>query len=149
VIYFVQPVDGGEIKIGTSARLSRRLVELCAEFGGELQVLAVADGGYDQESALHQRFSHLRVHGEWFEPGDDLLAFIVHDARPWDGVDEAKPDTRKLTAIHTDVLKMARAIVGIRGGSVTQLISETCRPEFIRIIQEMQKSGEFLPKPEE
>jgi hypothetical protein len=51
--------------------------------------------------------------------------------------------------VHLDVLKMARAIVGIRGGSVTQLVSDTCRPAFVRIIQEMQRSGEFLPKQED
>lgn len=51
--------------------------------------------------------------------------------------------------IHLDVLKMARAIVGIRGGSVTELISNTCRPEFTKIIQEMQRKGEFIPKVED
>lgn len=66
-----------------------------------------------------------------------------------------KPDAE--TAAHAgqsakiplDVLKMARAVVGIRGGSVSQLIGEICRPALVRMIQDMQKSGEFLPKPEE
>lgn len=50
--------------------------------------------------------------------------------------------------VHLDVLKMARAIVSIRGGSVTDLISNTCRPAFTKIITEMVKAGEFVPKPD-
>jgi len=87
MIYFIRPKVGGAIKIGTSIRLSQRIRQLQAEFG-ELEVLAVTDGSYDEESILHQRFAHLRHHGEWFEPGDDLLAFIIRDGRPWNGADE-------------------------------------------------------------
>lgn len=61
---------------------------------------------------------------------------------------DTEPHQGQAAKVHTDVLKMARAIVGIRGGSVTDLISNTCRPEFVKIIQQMQKAGEFLPKPE-
>lgn len=61
---------------------------------------------------------------------------------------DAETHQGQAAKVHTDVLKMARAIVGIRGGSVTDLISSTCRPVFVKIIQEMQRSGEFLPKPD-
>jgi hypothetical protein len=88
VIYFIQPRAGGLIKIGTTIRLSDRLKQLATECGEELQVLAVVEGSRPEERDLHQRFGHLRRHGEWFEPGDDLLAFVVRDAQPWDGQDE-------------------------------------------------------------
>lgn len=84
MIYFIQPKAGGPIKIGTTVRLGQRLKQLAAESGAELQVLAVVDGGFREEKSLHQRFAHLRQVGEWFEPGDDLLGFIVNDGKPWD-----------------------------------------------------------------
>jgi hypothetical protein len=88
MIYFAQPSDGGRIKIGTTIRLSQRLKQLAAEHGCDLHVLAVQDGGPDDEVLLHRRFAHLRAVGEWFEPGDDLVGFIMAEGRPWDGSDD-------------------------------------------------------------
>jgi hypothetical protein len=90
MIYFIRRPDGGPIKIGTTIRLTERLKQLIAEHGPGLEVLAVAEGSYDRERELHRRFSHLR-HGrtEQFEPGDDLVGFIVAEGRAWDGSDES------------------------------------------------------------
>jgi hypothetical protein len=88
LIYFIRS-SNGPIKIGTTIRLSTRLKQLVAEHGEGLEVLAVTEGSYEAESELHRRFSHLRVVNEWFEPGDDLMGFIIAEARPWDGIDEA------------------------------------------------------------
>lgn len=90
MIYFIRSRTG-RIKIGTTIRLSQRLKQLAAEHGQGLEVLAVIDGSHEAERCLHGRFAHLRSVGEWFEPGDDLLGFIVSDGRPWDGTDEVKP----------------------------------------------------------
>ncbi len=60
-----------------------------------------------------------------------------------------EPNPGQSARVALDVLKMARAIVAIRGGSVTDLISDTCRPAFAKIIREMQQAGEFLPDPPE
>ncbi len=91
MIYFIQPVGGGKIKIGTTIRLSTRLKALAKKCGAELRVLAVVKGSYDVERSLHRKFSHLKPVNEWFEPGDDLLGFIVEDGEQWDGRDEASP----------------------------------------------------------
>lgn len=91
MIYFIQPIEGGPIKIGTSIRLTQRLKELAAAHQCELRVLAVMAGGYAEEAELHRKFSHLKVVNEWFEAGDDLLGFIVESANQWDGVDEVPP----------------------------------------------------------
>ena len=90
MIYFLRATDGGPIKIGTSIQLTERLKVLSKETGQDLEVLAVVDGGRGEEQALHGRFSHLRVVNEWFEPGDDLLGFIVQEGRAWDGQNEAE-----------------------------------------------------------
>jgi T5orf172 domain len=90
LIYFIKSPDG-PIKIGTTIRLSERLKKLAAEYGEGLEVLAVTEGDRDIEQELHERFSYLRRVGEWFEPGDDLVGFIVAEGKPWDGADEVDP----------------------------------------------------------
>jgi len=87
VIYFIRS-PAGPIKIGTTTRLSHRLKQLAAEHGEGLEVLAVTEGSFGAERELHGRFAHLRTVGEWFEPGSDLMGFIVADGKSWDGHDE-------------------------------------------------------------
>ena len=91
MIYFAQEAVTGLIKIGTTRRLSRRLIDLKAEYAEQLELLGVAEGSHREESGFHDRFSHLRVGGEWFRPGEDLLACISQESAKWDGTDEAEP----------------------------------------------------------
>lgn len=60
------------IKIGYSNDPDRRAVALGAT------LLAKMSGDSKSESLLHRKFQHLWVHGEWFRPGGDLIAFINH-----------------------------------------------------------------------
>lgn len=118
MIYFLEAPDSGRIKIGTTVRLSVRLKQLCKEYGQDLRVLAVADGTFDSEKALHRRFEHLRVVNEWFEPGDDLLGFIVSDGQLWDGSDEIPlfdPETMpvRLTIESLDAARIAASYQGL------------------------------------
>jgi hypothetical protein len=84
VIYFVQCVDGGPVKIGTTADLDSRLRTLESHYGRPLALLATMPGGRDEERAVHERFAHLRLNGkshrgrqpEQFRPGPDLMNFI-------------------------------------------------------------------------
>ena len=77
MVYFMQSVDGGPIKIGCSINLQQRREKLEQEYGTPLAVLATIDGGRAEEQAIHARFSHLRLgRSEQFRPGSDLLAFI-------------------------------------------------------------------------
>jgi hypothetical protein len=108
MIYFIQRPDGGRIKIGTTIRLSSRLKALCDEVGEDLLVLAVAEGGRDEEKGLHRRFADLRVIGEWFEPGDDLVGFIVAEGKQWDGSDENVTAAVRLELSTTDHERLER-----------------------------------------
>lgn len=58
------------IKIGTTTNLVRRSQELNAV------VIAHCPGSYSEEARLHARFADLRQHGEWFEPGPELLTLV-------------------------------------------------------------------------
>lgn len=146
MIYFLRS-SAGPIKIGTTIRLTQRLRQLAAEHGEGLEVLAVLDGSRDVEQALHGRFAHLRRVGEWFEPGDDLLGFIVSDGRPWDGSDEvAAPDiaTIRVEAYVNDLIREAAAIT--RESVVaysTRVLRERAEADILtnakRRIQELEK----------
>lgn len=83
--YFFQGIDGGPIKIGFTNGVdpTGRLAELQVGAPFELVIVGAIRG--DQERELHREFSHLRLRGEWFTPGDDLIKFIVIEAQQWEG----------------------------------------------------------------
>jgi hypothetical protein len=122
MIYFIRSRDGGPIKIGTTIRLSQRLKSLADEHGKDLEVLAIAEGSYTRESELHRQFSHLRAFGEWFEPGDDLVGFIVAEGKPWDGSDEAPAATT--AKIDAEVAYRARIAAAMRDCPLAEYLSE-------------------------
>lgn len=82
-VYFIQQGDSGAIKIGCSKNPTQRLQGLQTGHSEALRLLTCAVGSQAQERALHDRFAHLRVSGEWFRPAEDLLAYIrlVNDRR--------------------------------------------------------------------
>ena len=71
--------------------MSLRIKELRKEKGPSLQILGVTDGGMTEEESFHQRFHHLHLGKEWFEPGDDLLEFIAGSTRKWDNKEKSCP----------------------------------------------------------
>jgi Meiotically up-regulated gene 113 len=116
LIYFIKS-PSGPIKIGTTIRLSERLKQLAADHGEGLEVLAVVEGSYEAEKGLHDRFGHLRIVNEWFEPGDDLVGFIVAEGRPWDGTDDVpldRPGTLvRVSDAFADALRKASALQSV------------------------------------
>lgn len=70
VVYFLR--KGEEIKIGFTHLLSQRMVQL----GGDLELLGTVSGTYTTERVYHERFAHLRLHGEWFKAKPELLDAI-------------------------------------------------------------------------
>lgn len=79
MIYFVQAEIIGRIKIGyaSQATLSRRLSCLGVASPVSLNLLVVVRGDRVREKVLHDRFSHARVRGEWFDPKPDLVRYIA------------------------------------------------------------------------
>jgi T5orf172 domain len=72
--YFIQGEKTGLIKIGKSRDLPQRFKDLQAASPDILVVLKSHKG--DVERTLHKAFASLRLHGEWFTPGQELLDFI-------------------------------------------------------------------------
>jgi hypothetical protein len=75
--YFIQHINGGPIKIGSSVDPYDRLHGLNINSHDKGYVLIGMERGYKaQETNLHIRFRHLRLHGEWFEPNYEILHYI-------------------------------------------------------------------------
>jgi hypothetical protein len=77
VIYFIQSLDGGPVKIGYSKDVDSRRSQLEYYYGRPLALLATIKGGRDKEREIHERFSHLRLERtELFRPTVELMEFI-------------------------------------------------------------------------
>lgn len=77
-VYFVD--DGDHIKIGRSSKPISRIGHLQASSGKQLTLLLTMPNG-NRERQLHRQFAHLRISGEWFEKGPDLMEFIATETR--------------------------------------------------------------------
>jgi excisionase family DNA binding protein len=75
-VYFIRSGMAGPIKIGHAKALRARIHALSTAHHDQLFLLATLAGGAVQERRLHEKFSHLRIRGEWFTPAEDLLRFI-------------------------------------------------------------------------
>lgn len=76
-IYFLECPPFGPIKIGYSAHILKRIMDLNGSNGQETKFLGAIPGSRANERALHQRFAHAHAHHEWFWPYSDLLQFLV------------------------------------------------------------------------
>lgn len=88
MIYFLKR-SNGDVKIGTTIRLSVRLKQLADEHG-VLELLGVCPGSFAEERALHRKFKDFCVRGEWFDHHESLQDFIEVETVPWDGKDEVR-----------------------------------------------------------
>lgn len=75
IVYFLRA--GEFIKIGkaTGDPLSR-VSQLKTGCPFPIEVVATMPGGYREEGDLHNRFQHIRAHGEWFHATLELCAYI-------------------------------------------------------------------------
>jgi hypothetical protein len=71
-------VEGGRgFKIGRTTNPTKRLKGLQVGSDHPLKLVATAPIHATLETLIHERFAHLRIGGEWFEPNAELRAFIA------------------------------------------------------------------------
>lgn len=74
VVYYVR--IGDTIKIGVTTNMKARMPQVMPD-----EILATEPGGPDLERRRHIEFSHLKVRGERFTSGADLLAHVAEVRR--------------------------------------------------------------------
>jgi hypothetical protein len=130
MIYFIRCTKTSQIKIGTTLGLAKRLGQLARDRKTTLEVLAVMPGDQTREADLHRQFGHLRMEGEWFDPGMDLVEFIREHGRPWEGpVENPTEPLRSPSPSHTQ-----------------DLIRSAVRAERARIKAGMEEVGRDMAK---
>lgn len=80
-IYFVLAGVSGAIKIGYSAKPSKRVRALGTSHHEELECIFTMRGTQQDEKALHKRFAEFRKRGEWFEYAEPIKRFIASKRR--------------------------------------------------------------------
>lgn len=75
-VYFFESELTKLIKIGYSSNVAKRRKQIEAMQGGKINILKVILSSKKNEKYLHERFNHLKTHGEWFLPNPELLTFI-------------------------------------------------------------------------
>lgn len=75
-VYYMQAVNGGPIKIGVAYDPEERLKQIAHHAAQPIRLLAYHVGDFQDEAALHKRFSEERLHGEWFADSPRLLAHL-------------------------------------------------------------------------
>lgn len=74
-VYFVRE-ENGPVKIGWGAKPRRRMAAMQSGNPRRLHLLAYFPATRSVERDLHERFSDLRLSGEWFQPHPALLDYI-------------------------------------------------------------------------
>lgn len=78
-VYFLES-DNGLIKIGKSANLEKRIINLARGNAAKLNLVGYLEDDIEKtdslEVSLHKRFQYLRSHGEWFEFTDVIKKYI-------------------------------------------------------------------------
>lgn len=75
-VYFLQSGPAGPIKIGWSQDVARRIEELQTANALRLELLGTLPGRMEDEAALHTRFAHLRMEGEWFQDAVEIHSYL-------------------------------------------------------------------------
>ena len=73
------------LKIGVATDIASRIASMRTANSRELVLLGILlDAGPDEERSLHQRWSHIRIRGEWFRDTPELRRFISQTTREMD-----------------------------------------------------------------
>jgi hypothetical protein len=77
MLYVIRSSMTGMVKIGFSTVVERRIEQICAERGEDLEVLGVDPRVVHvrQEEMIQEMFSYLWIDREWFYPSQRLITF--------------------------------------------------------------------------
>ena len=79
-IYLIQNLETSKYKIGISKNPKKRVKQLQTGSGEEIKLIHEFKSEFSRkvETAMHNRYGHLRAHGEWFNLSlSEELVFIA------------------------------------------------------------------------
>ena len=76
VVYFIEAVSAGVVKIGTSTDVVGRLKTLKTGLAHPLRLVSVEPGNARRERELHQQFAAHRKLGEWFAIDREIVEYV-------------------------------------------------------------------------
>lgn len=79
-VYLVGTLGARPVKIGVASTVESRIAELQTGSPLPLYLIWKTRGGQSLERDLHKRFAPYRIHGEWFDFGDENPAAVVASA---------------------------------------------------------------------
>jgi hypothetical protein len=149
VIYFMQPTDGGPLKIGFSDNVDARRKQLESHYGCELAVLATRPGGRAEEREIHERFAAHRLgRTEQFRPVAEIMEFIGRPllVGPNPAAVEAMPgpaiDTRPVRLdLMPDDHRLLRQLAAKRDMSMAAF----ARDSLVKVVREEAKKEGIKP----
>lgn len=126
---------GGRIKIGFSKKPVKRVSSLATGAPFECKLLGYWPGTVEQECELHQRFAAHRVHREWFEKTDEIIAFIAGPNMP----EPAATPLAKWRKQRGLTAAQAGRLVGATQAAWTRWENglRTMRPQMVRKLMEL------------
>jgi hypothetical protein len=106
VVYFVEAIGAGVVKIGTTKSINTRLATLRVSSPHHLKLIGTIPGGRALERRLHKRYSQDRKAGEWF----NYTAILASDIRWMLLFKDDLPPVRRIPIwIHQDISMHQRA----------------------------------------
>ncbi len=102
-VYFVAAETFGQVKIGFSRNLSRRIRALQTSIGCPLRLLGAINGSIVDEHYWHSLFANNRVHGEWFVYDDAMRAAIRGALGRRSSNEEAEPLHIEMMCLGEDI----------------------------------------------
>lgn len=129
VVYFVQSQKASAaVKIGYTTNLPHRLISLKQTYNcGELETLLVLPGTRELEQHLHAMFAHLRIEGEWFHPGEDLLTFVREQKAASKDAQEGLARPSGSVRLPADLMEAVEKRAAETGASLHTTVAEALR----------------------
>jgi T5orf172 domain len=117
MIYFIQEAgnEKAPIKIGyCSGDPISRLQALQTGYPAKLAIICVLPGPQSDEGREHEKWKHLRVHGEWFRADPDLLEYIRSEASEKDPTKRHRTEATALAQAKGEYAEYALRPTGLR-----------------------------------
>lgn len=141
-VYMIRAGDDGPIKIGSARDPIFRMQSLQISHYLTLQIVRLFEGGPTEEYALHKRFGHLWIRGEWFAASPELMGDVGLPELTLSAV-MAKVASRRLSIPPGHDPKIYRSAVSMWRNRSAMLVAPSSFAElYSRLVHEC---GEVMP----